>query len=316
MGKEVNTEMAKIQFQNPDSASGKQDDWIDLCPQFAKDEMFQSFRSHPTMLRVVEGTPIIAGKWNLRRLKTSPLFNRFADKFSKSDKVGSPKELVCFNLHGRSIAMSPTTIRYVNNLMNLVELFNLDILLREIVEIGGGYGGECKIVNDFSSEYFQNKIGVKWNIFDLESSAPLIRKWLNEFGYKVAFNPDPVSLRDPALVISNAAFSEMNRELQEKYFNEIILTAENGYFIENFSIFSASFGGFTREEFKKRLRFAGKHVYDLDARLWLSNFDKDAETGLIVFSTKKIDIPRRYLSLKNREEILTNKIFRLFRINL
>lgn len=312
--------MTSIQFQNRNSASGKQDDWVEFCSKFAK-ELFPIFRSHPTMVRVVEGSPIKAGKWNLRRLKKNRIFHDTVKEFSTSDTIGSPQNLIKFTSRGRAIDMNPTSLRYVNNVLNFLELFGPSILSPNyldtekgiIVEIGGGYGGECKMANDLALKLFGSKIDKRWNIFDLDSSVPLLSRWLDTFGYEASINPTFVSSSKIILVVSNAAFSEMDRDLQEKYFNEIILSAQSGYIIENFSTFSARFGGFTREEFIDRLKNSGKNVMDLNPRIWLSDFDKEAGTGLIVFSTKSFPKFKKYLSLVDMTEISTKWIRR--RIN-
>lgn len=305
------------QFQDRHmSTSGSEDDWVSYGPKFAEDGLFPTFRSHPTMLRVVEGSPARAGKWNLRRLKSNKLFGLFVEKFSTSDFVGAPKNLIYFNFRGKNMSMNPTTLRYVNNLMNMLELFGPDVFRpaivggqkESIVEIGSGYGGECKIVNDFVSEYFKSALGDKWNVFDLNSSLPLISRWLATFGYWASMNPDQNSLGRISLVVSNAAFSEMKRELQEKYMSQIIEKAQRGYFIENFSTFSVQLGGFTRDEFIGRLKLAGKQVLDLEPRLWLSDFDQDASTGLIVFSTKKLPYIRRHLDIADAADLINKRL--------
>lgn len=289
-------------FQNLQSITGQQNDWVDNCPIFVKDENFLTFRSHPTMLRVVEGSPVSVGRWHLRRLLKNPLFHLFVDKFSSSDTVGSPKNLIKFKSKNRKIEMNPTTLRYVNNLMNLIELFGVDISSKTIVEIGGGYGGECKIVNDFS------KIGKNWIVFDLNSSLPLIAKWLKIFGYQASLNPDITSLGEISLIISNAAFSEMFGDMQKEYFDKIILSAKNGYFLENFNRTGNRNGGFSRAEFIKRLKDAGKHVAELDPDKWLTGFDTESGTGLIVFSENNILIPDRNLNTLDMLLIASRKI--------
>lgn len=303
-------------FKNLHSSSGRYNNWSTDCLLFAKNDYFFTFRSHPTMLYIVEGSPVRVGTWILRRLKKNPIFYSVIDKFSTSDSVGCPKNIINFVFKKRNIKINPTTLRYINNILNLVDLFGEDVFVtnfldnkvKTIVEIGAGYGGECKIANDFSLYYHNIKIDENWNIFDLDSSLPLIRRWLNEFGYQATLNPNVDSLNNISLIVSNAAFSEMSRNLQEEYFNKIIMRAERGYFIENFGIHSAPFGGFTREEFIDRLKKAGKQVLELDPRTWLSNFDHDAKSGLVVFSDNNINVRARHLTAIERMEIFIRRI--------
>jgi hypothetical protein len=300
--------------------------WKEDCQIVAKNDSFYTFRKHPTIIRMMEAFPVRTGRWLFRRLKRNSYFQSLAGLFSTSDKVGAPRNLLNFTLQEKNIEMNPYTLRCVANILNLVELFSVDIFSPElsnnrsgiIVEIGAGYGGDCKIANDFSVEYHKVAIGKRWNIFDLPSSTSLIIRWLNEFGYEAQLNQDPGSLKDIFLIISNCAFSELSRNFQEWYFKEIITHARQGYFIENFGRKSSLFGGFTRAEFIDRLKKAGKNVYELDARTWLSNFDNDAKSGLIVFSEKEIVIPTKRLYVVERFEILFRRIlqFRPFLLRI
>ena len=309
MGKIVFDAMAEHNFKDTTSISGQDEQWIKDCLAFAKGDSFDIFRSHPTVCRIVEGSPIRAGKWNLRRLRNNKLFHTMAKKFSTSDTVGGPKNIINFRLSGDEINLNPTTLRYINNIFNLVDIFGVDIFASRniIVEIGAGYGGECKIANDFSVEKFQEPIGNRWKVYDLESSLPLISRWLTKFGYTASLNQTVDFTNNISLVISNAAFSEMSRGLQEKYFRELILPARYGYFVENFGIYSSPFGGFSREEFIDRLRKYGKYVFDLNSQVYLSNFDNDAKSSLIIFADKDIKLPKRSIQMTSLAQLWLRK---------
>ena len=41
--------------------------------------------------------------------------------------------------------MSPTTIRYIKNVSDIINAFGTG--MKSIVEVGGGYGGLCKVMS-------------------------------------------------------------------------------------------------------------------------------------------------------------------------
>ena len=67
-----------------------------------------------------------------------PLFHRFRE----NDRLGSP--LTCdYDACGR---FSPTTLRYAKVYSDLMRLFR-DLDGQRIIEIGGGYGGQCFVIH-------------------------------------------------------------------------------------------------------------------------------------------------------------------------
>ena len=97
------------------------------------------------------------------KLKKKIIFSRF--------------EFPNFIINTKQYYLSPTTIRYSKNSLNLLNFFSKKIFNSNIYKIGGGYGGEAKIFFDFASIYNKGK-KIKWNIFDLPSSYNLIKKFL------------------------------------------------------------------------------------------------------------------------------------------
>ena len=97
-----------------------------------------------------------------------------------------------------------------------------------IVEIGCGYGGQCKIIYDF----FKPK---SYTIVDFMPVLNLATKWLSNF------NIIPVlrSLEDDSkikcdLCISNYAFTEFTRPFQDFYAENILKLSTMGYITCNF----------------------------------------------------------------------------------
>ena len=97
-----------------------------------------------------------------------------------------------------------------------------------IIEIGGGYGGQCKILDDI----FKFK---SYTIIDLPECMQLINKYLSHFKIDNArvVTHTELDQKDCDLIISNYAFSEVDRKGQLKYIEKIISKAPRGYMIYN-----------------------------------------------------------------------------------
>ena len=122
------------------------------------------------------------------------------------------------------IVSSSSTMQYLNVVSNLMINFgNLDNL--KIVEIGGGYGGQCKIIGDV----FKYK---QYSIVDLEEVNQLQSKYLSKFSKKnIKFYNFKNYPKDEKydLLISNYAFSEILEPLQTEYINNILANCKHGY---------------------------------------------------------------------------------------
>src|SRR5207247_1982417 len=103
-------------------------------------------------------------------------------------------------------------------LSDLLDLFgSLDGI--RIVEIGGGYGGQCAVVSAVATP-------ASYTLVDLDPVLRLQQAYLREFRVSnVSFAPardlDPSAGYD--LVISNYAFSECMRRVQRHYLERVLL---------------------------------------------------------------------------------------------
>jgi putative sugar O-methyltransferase len=141
--------------------------------------------------------------------------------------------------------ISPTTLRYVKVLADLISHFgNLDGL--DIVEIGIGYGGQCKIIND----YFVPK---SYTLIDLTEVILLADKYLECHGIQntVFQTPNWRSKTPYDLCISNYAFTEISRQNQDFYVKNIIERSAKGYITCNFLNQRMKDGAMTDDEIKK-----------------------------------------------------------------
>jgi hypothetical protein len=143
--------------------------------------------------------------------------------------------------------VSPTNLRYAKVVSDLHKVFGkLDNY--RIAEIGVGYGGQCVGISkvfDFAS----------YVMYDLASTLKLAQRYVSEMSPNV-----PVKMGDYTnlvtqsldLVISNYAFSELQRELQEEYFSKIIAVSNRGFITYN-DISPESFNYMDYKEFAERI---------------------------------------------------------------
>jgi FkbM family methyltransferase len=204
------------------------------------DEVFKSFKINPTYNGILEHVSYEQGLLYLQYLNNNfPEFIEKIELFKKNDLLGSPKTYIYENI-GR---ISPTTLRYIKVLSDLKNLFG-DLSGKKIIEIGVGYGGQCFILN----QLFNIK---EYVLVDLDEALLLSKKYLSNLGveHRVLKIDEIDNLdEDFDLVISNYAYSELSRELQEIYYDKIIKKSKNGYFTFNFISDIFGINSFSYEE--------------------------------------------------------------------
>ena len=278
------------------SVTGSESDWPAACQRAALDDGFYaSFRSNSTFLRVVEGTPRLAGQQILARWKNDPVFRSMLPIVAEQDCVGNPKSLVNFLIDRDSLALSPTTLRYVNNALNCFTIFGESLFAYPICEIGAGYGGEFLVFQKMAQ--VQEKNFVDWSIFDLSTSTDLIKKFTSQFSierpkFRNIYSPiDDLSVSP--FVISNGALSEMRGQLLEDYIEILVKPAVGGYFLVNFDSHSLPYGGVSNADFVSTLKKMGKpNVALLNAKRFLTNFDDASGTALVIFGDLIVSQPK------------------------
>lgn len=223
-----------------------------IYPQFCElaatnDNIFNGFRSNLNYKGILEHVTQAEGKQYLDLItpKNHNLISHF-DKFKTSDLIGSPERFL-YN----GIPMSPTTMRYVKVLSDLIEEFgSLDSL--DIVEIGCGYGGQAKIIMD---------------VFDINSytliDLPPVLKLTEKFLKQANVDMNKIKLKtintldtdiNYGLFISNYAYTECNKTIQLEYFDKVISKSKMGYITANFinSIFGLDY--LTKEELQSMIQ--------------------------------------------------------------
>jgi len=151
----------------------------------------------------------------------------FFDKFSTNDSIGDP---IVHDLEG--IKLSSSTLQMIK-ILGDIQLYFGDLNNSDIIEIGGGNGGQCKIISDLIQ--FNS-----YTIIDIKESLKIAKRSLeklvdeNIFKKILFIDINEIKLKNKYdLVISNYCISELNIEGQIFYIKEVISKCNNAYFLMN-----------------------------------------------------------------------------------
>lgn len=203
--------------------------YIQSCNDFIRDDtLFDIFKQDPRYTPILEHVGKEESELLISEMKSK---NRITQKVLKSikenDKYGSP---TIFN-YDEFGEISPSTIRYAKNCLDILDKFDGKIEYKNVLEIGGGYGGLCKVFSSFVN--FDN-----YYLVDLPEVSELSKKYLNKFSsiknkIKYINTENIVEVNQLDLVISNYAFSECSTECQQKYYDSMISNSNSFYMVYN-----------------------------------------------------------------------------------
>jgi hypothetical protein len=200
-------------------------------------QAWKFFRSHPYFTEILEHVSKSQG-WDYLRILESQSFKvrEALAALGGFNKIGGPA-LHRFGQYGR---VSPTMLRYLKVGMDLSHLFG-DLRSMTVSEIGIGYGGQATVL--------AKRFGVRsFQFFDLPPVLKLAEKFLGEFVPDVSVTSfdgsGVIPMTKSDLVVSNYAFSELRRDVQEAYLNKVLCGSPRGYVTWN----PLSPDGFSPEE--------------------------------------------------------------------
>ena len=181
------------------------DKFLKSCEFFVNnDEAFKNFRQGNNFGGVLEGNDEndwdVSGNYIVQHGGESFL-NENLNKFLRNDSIGNPK-----TYQGISIA----TMRYINSAYE-ISLLLKDYRPKRILEIGGGYGGLCRILSEiYNFEEYTDK--------DLPQVENLFKKYLSKFReLNGRINTTISGTYD--LFIADSSLSECDRKTQLFYGN-------------------------------------------------------------------------------------------------
>lgn len=216
-----------------------------FCELASREEkVFTNFRRNSFYNEILEHVTKKQGKQYLNSIDWKFTEDDW-NEFLKNDNYGNPRT-VEYLIEDKKRKFSPTTIRYVKILGDVLKIFNTE-KITSISEIGIGYGGESRII----LSYIKNV--KKYNLIDLPEVIKLADRYLSSFSmeiYEKANFIDGTSLdykMESDFVISNYAFSELSRTIQDLYLEKIILCSKAGYILWN-DISYRTLDGYSVEE--------------------------------------------------------------------
>ena len=139
--------------------------------------------------------------------------------------------------------VSSTNLRYAKIALDIEQIFGSTKLLN-IVEVGIGYGGQAIAINELNGCQ-------SYKLVDLPQVQKLAQKYFQAF-YPVINNKVSSTPEHWDLAISNYAFSELSREIQEDYLEKYIKKSKRGYVIFN-DITNNQFSTVSVSEFIERV---------------------------------------------------------------
>jgi hypothetical protein len=197
--------------------------YLASCKRAAQDDnFFNNFKQDAAYRHVLEHVSKEEAEIYLKLIKIN--FDEELVEVKKNDQFGNP-DIYNFEKVG---SMSPTTARYLKNTSDIISKFGKDI--KCIVEIGGGYGGLSVVMHPFLR--YESYL-----LIDQYEANLLSKKYLNNFQYPTHCNhTDEIDLDDGHnfdLLISNYAFSECDRDIQNHYIEKFVRNSNKFYMIFN-----------------------------------------------------------------------------------
>jgi putative sugar O-methyltransferase len=186
----------------------------------------RNFRRKYDYREILEHVSYNLGKEYFQRIKiqTKENYETLIENNLKNDSFGNPYK---YRYEG-GLVLSPTTLRYIHTALDIERTVNLTSS-DSIAEIGIGYGGQAAVIERLF------KVD-KYYAFDLPEVINLANIFLSEIGSNVCFMND-LMVRNPQkhwdVVISNYAFSELHKDLQTQYLENVLSKASRGYMIMN-----------------------------------------------------------------------------------
>ena len=199
----------------------------DFCNKASlNSKVFSNFRRNPIYLQILEHVTKDDGQKYLDEIKKKykHLLN-FIDIFLQNDTWGNP----AIYEYPEIVSISPSTLRYIKVYGDLNNLFtNLNTF--KICEIGVGYGGQYRIIDSIEENINS------YTLVDIKPALRLAQRYLDNFSIKSVLKfktMNELEKDNYDLVISNYAFTELPRSIQEIYLNKVILNSTRGYITYN-----------------------------------------------------------------------------------
>lgn len=196
-----------------------------VCLQASIDYIFfNNFRRNPIYTHILEHVSEKQGVEYLKLISKDREVYSSIDSFKRNDDYGNPRMSEYPDI-GR---ISPSTLRYIKVLIDLKKYFHpLDKL--KVSEIGVGYGGQCRVIN----AYYRPSA---YCLIDIQPALALAQRFLDNYVISSVLTYKTMNeLHEDEydLVISNYAFTELPRKIQDVYLKKVIMRSKRGYITYN-----------------------------------------------------------------------------------
>jgi hypothetical protein len=181
---------------------------------------FGSFKRDKDYGMILEGNEKDVGIVALKNIQKNggvDTLLKYADKFKENETIGEPP---IFNYIGFG-EFAPSTLRYVNTALEIKTLVKDP---KKIIEIGGGYGGLCKIMsvlNDWET----------YKITEVDEACELCDKYIKAMNLNAEVVSQDID-EECDLLIADSSMSECDLETQMKYL-KLIVKAKYIYIVYN-----------------------------------------------------------------------------------
>lgn len=186
------------------------------------DKVFHDFKRSPIFNIVQENASYEQGLASLNLIleKFPKLFERL-DKLRSNDAIGSPR-VYPYDKVGE---FSPVTLHYIA-LCGKIEEKMGDLEGKDVVQIGAGYGGLCRVLHELHT--FKS-----YTIIDIPAALKLTERYLAESGVHGVRLIAVKDLKEEVhadLVISDASFFESSKVSQDHLIAKVAVHADSGFF--------------------------------------------------------------------------------------
>lgn len=167
-------------------------------------------------------------------------------KVRRANNWGDPIQAPGWAL-GTARPWSPTSLRYLAHTV-WIEDAGLTGPGRLVVEVGVGFGGFGSMVAAVS--------GGRVLLVDLPDVEACAALQMRDCGFAEHLAGDETS-NEPFCFVSNYAFTELARELQDEYIERFASRASSGLIVSNANLFASRIGGRSNQELVTALRASG-----------------------------------------------------------
>lgn len=196
-----------------------------VCIQASNDyRFFNNFRRNSIYNQILEHVSEKQGSEYFQIISNDSEILAAINNFKPNDNYGNPRMYEYPNIG----MISPSTLRYIKVLTDIKKHFQtLDTL--NICEIGIGYGGQCRVINAYYKP-------ASYCLVDIQPALALAQRFLDNYilhsvlTYKTM---NELHQKEYDFVLSNYAFTELPRAIQDIYLSKVILNSKKGYITYN-----------------------------------------------------------------------------------